>query len=268
MSLLKASFSFFSLKRLMGIKSNAKHSFKRFWEIDLLRGIAIIMMIVFHFFYDLNYLNVYKLNLYSGFFLIFVYLIGTCFILLVGISLTLSYSRAKKSSIKKELPLKYLKRGLKIFVLGLLITVITWIYLDEGFVVFGVLHCIGISIILAYPFLKFRYYNLLLGILLVLVGVILKNFTFNFHWLVWLGFTPHWFYTVDYFPLLPWFGVVLIGIFIGNTLYPQHERTFKLRNFSGLKIARFFCFLGQNSLIIYLINQPVLLSIVYLFFVA
>jgi len=267
MPLSKAIFYNIFSNKNKDIKSNAKTSFKRFWEIDLLRGIAIIMMIIFHLLYDLNYLNVYKLDLYSGFFLIFVHFIGICFFLLVGISLTLSYSKTKKTSAKKNLPLKYLKRGLKIFALGLLITFITWIYLDEGFVVFGVLHCIGISIIFAFPFLHFRYYNFLLGIVLVFIGLILRNYTFEFPWFVWLGFTPHGFYAVDHFPLLPWFGVVLIGIFLGNTLYQKHERIFRLRDFSGLKITRFLCFLGQNSLIIYLINQPILLTFVYLLFV-
>ena len=44
---------------------------ERFWEIDLFRGIAIIMMIIFHIFFDLDFFNIYKQNLYSGFFLIF-----------------------------------------------------------------------------------------------------------------------------------------------------------------------------------------------------
>ena len=120
--------------------------------------------------------------------------------------------------------MKYLQRGLKIFGLGLIITLATWIWPGEGFIVFGALHCIGISIILAYPFLRFRYQNLLLGIILISIGIILKNFTFDFYWLLWLGFTPSTFYTVDYFPLLPWLGVVLIGIFVGNIIYPNFKR--------------------------------------------
>jgi len=28
----------------------------RFWEIDLVRGLAAVMMVVYHFFYDLNFL--------------------------------------------------------------------------------------------------------------------------------------------------------------------------------------------------------------------
>jgi len=238
----------------------------RFWEIDLLRGIAVIMMVIFHFFYDLNYLSVYKLDLYSGYFFIFVIIIGALFFILVGVSLTLSYSKSKKALTKKELKLKYLRRGLKIFALGIVITIITWIYLNEGFVIFGVLHCIGLSIIIAYPFLKLRFYNLILGFVLIFVGIILKNMTFDFSWFVWIGLKPYQFYTVDYFPLLPWFGVVLIGIFLGNTFYKKNERRFRLMDLSRLKIIRFFCFLGRHSLIIYFINQPLLLFIIFLIF--
>jgi uncharacterized membrane protein len=156
---------------------------------------------------------------------------------------------------------------LKIFGLGLLITLITWGYLDEGFVIFGVLHCIGLSIIFAYPFLNLRNFNLLLGFILIIIGVILKQFTFNFQWLVWLGFRPIQFYTIDYFPLLPWFGVILIGIFLGNTFYPNHSRIFNISKIPGFKAIRLFVFIGQYSLIIYFIHQPILLSIIYLFFV-
>lgn len=241
-------------------------AYNRFWEVDLLRGIAIVMVIVFHILYDLNFFGIYKMELYSGLSLIFVYLVGTLFLLLVGISLTLSYSKAKNNLTKKQLQLKYLKRGLGIFGLGLLITFATWIYLaGKGFVVFGVLHCIGISIILAYPFLRFRYQNLVLGATLISAGIILKNFTFDFNWLLWLGFTPYNFYTVDYYPLLPWFGVVLIGIFLGNSLYQNNMRKFNLKDHSQFIIVRFACFLGRHSLIIYLIHQPILVGFIHLF---
>jgi uncharacterized membrane protein len=242
-----------------------KESFVRFWEIDFLRGIAIIMMIFFHFLYDLNYLDILNLSLYTGYFLIYVYIIGISFFLLVGISLTLSYSKVKNSLTKSELRLKYLIRGLKIFFLGLLITLITYVYLDEGFVIFGVLHCIGISIIIAYPFLKFCYFNLLFGLFLIVFGLILKNLTFNFYWFIWLGFRPEIFYTIDYFPLLPWFGIILIGIFFGNMFYSNRIRRFKLIDLSRNFIIKFFVYLGEHSLIIYFIHQPIILFILYLY---
>ena len=75
---------------------------RRFWEIDFLRGIAVVMMIVFHSLYDLNFFHVYKMGLYSGFSLLFVYSIGCIFILLVGISLTLSYSKTRRVITKER----------------------------------------------------------------------------------------------------------------------------------------------------------------------
>ena len=239
---------------------------KRLWEIDFLRGIAIVMMIIFHILYDLNYFDIVKLSLYSGLFLLFVSSIGITFLILVGISLTLSYSRVKDKLTERQLHLKFLTRGLYIFGLGLIITIVSWLFLGKGFIVFGVLHCIGISIILAYPFLKFRYLNLFLGLILIFFGFLLKNYTFDFYWLFWLGFIPSHFYTVDYFPLLPWFGFVLVGIFLGNSLYPDFKRVFRLEDLSKFRVISFFSYLGRHSLFIYFVHQPILLSIIYLFF--
>jgi len=241
----------------------AKH-IQRFWEIDLLRGIAIILMIIFHFFYDLNFYKIYKISLYTDFFLVYAYAVGSVFILLVGISLSLSHSRIKNKLSKQQIIKKFFIRGLKIFTLGLIISLATWLYLREGFIIFGVLHCIGLSIILAVPFLKLKKFNLILGIILVSFGIILKSFTFDFYWLMWLGFTPTTLYTVDYYPLLPWFGIVLIGIFVGNIFYKDYKRIISVRDLSKYKPIKFFSFLGRNSLIIYFLHQPILIAIIHL----
>jgi len=237
---------------------------QRFWEIDFLRGIAIIMMIAFHFFYDLNYFGAQRVNFDSGFWWWFGRTIATTFILLVGISLTLSYSRIKRMK-KRNLFKKYLFRGLKIFSYGLIITLVTWIFLKRGFIVFGILHFIGISIILAYPFLKLRFWNFLLGITFILIGIYIGNFYLNSYWLMWLGLIPHYFYTVDYFPIFPWFGVTLIGLFLGNMIYPDGKRRLKISDISNFPLTRLLCFLGRNALLIYLIHQPILLIFLYLF---
>ncbi|VUT26625.1 MAG: hypothetical protein MOIL_01641 [Candidatus Methanolliviera sp. GoM_oil] len=195
------------------------HPEKRFWEIDFLRGLAIIMMVVFHLLYDLTYFGGFNFNLHSGFWLYFARATATIFIFLVGVLLTPSFSISKKiQNLRKKLYLKYLKRGLRIFSWGLIITLMTWIFLRDGFVRFGILHLIGISIILTHPFLKLRYWNLLPGIAFISLGIHLKNFTFGFLWLVCLGFMPDHFYTVD-FPNFPWFGVVLIGVFFLQIYY-------------------------------------------------
>ncbi|MGB6371423.1 MAG: heparan-alpha-glucosaminide N-acetyltransferase [Atribacterota bacterium] len=238
---------------------------QRFWEIDFLRGIAIIMMVLYHLLYNLHYFAHYNINVYSGFWMYFARTTATTFIFLVGVSLSVSFSRTKKiHKDRNKLFMKYLRRGLKVFSWGLTITLVTRIFLGKAFVIFGILHLIGISIILAYPFLKLRYWNLLIGFLCIFLGAYLKGFSFDFYWLSWLGFRPAQFYSVDYFPLLPWFGVVLMGIFFGNLLYSDYSRRFQLVDlsfFSGIKV---FCFLGEHSLLIYLLHHPLIIAVLYL----
>lgn len=240
---------------------------KRFWEIDSLRGIAIIMMVAFHLIFDLYYFGIYNFNVHSGFLWWFARITAFIFIFLVGVSLSLSYSRTtflNNYKNQKELFFKYLKRGLKIFGYGLIITAVTWIFIGNGFIIFGILHLIGIAIILEYPFLKHKYINLILGIIFIAAGIYLMGFRFDFYGLLWLGFTPYSFYTLDYFPLLPWLGVVSLGIFFGNTIYENYARHFKLPDFSKYFPIKVLGFLGRYSLLIYLIHQPVILFVLYI----
>jgi len=227
---------------------------QRFWEIDFLRGIAIILMIIFHIAFDLEFFDIVNLNIDSLPWTIFRISIFSLFFLLVGISLNIGKSRGKHFK-------SYLTRGLKVFFWGLIITLVTYIFMKEGFVRFGVLHFIGLSIILSYPFLKLKYLNLLIAVPIAAVGLYLYSISFNFSWLLWMGLKPMGFYTVDYFPLLPYFGIILVGIFLGGILYPNGVRVFKLKE----SPVKFIDYLGKKSLIIYLIHQPVIIGILFLY---
>lgn len=244
---------------------------QRFWEIDLLRGIAIILMIAFHFLFDLSFFGIYPININSGFLWFFPRIIASIFIFLVGISLYLSYTRADRLGIylkERDFFFKYFKRGIWIFSLGLLITLATWIFIRADFIIFGILHFIGLAIILQYPFLKYikryKYINLAAGLLFITVGLYLVSFTFSFSWLLWLGFIPQNLQTVDYFPLLPWLGVVSMGIFAGGILYKNYQRKFNIPDISANILVKIFSFLGRHSLIIYFIHQPILITLLYL----
>jgi len=237
----------------------------RFWEIDVLRGVAIIMMIIYHLLFDLTFFGIYPIDLWSLPLQLFLYPIGTMFLLLVGISLTISYSRASERLTAWQLRKKFILRGLFIFTGGMVITLATYLYLHQGYVVFGVLHCIGLSIILAYPLIELRFSALFLGSVCIAAGVYLQALvTVDFPWLLWLGFIPRNFFTVDYFPLLPWIGVILIGIFLGQSLYQGHTRKFRFPDYSEKKTVRGMSFLGRHSLLIYFIHQPILLALLAL----
>lgn len=238
---------------------------ERFWEVDLIRGIALLMMITYHLIYDLYYFGNYGIDANSGVWLILGRSTAILFITIVGVSLSLSYARVKDDLSTNEILIKYVKRGGFIFSLGLLITIATYLFLKgEGYVRFGILHLIGVAVILSVPLLRYKYVNLVGAGVVIVTGFYLADLSFSFNWLLWLGFRPEGFHTVDYFPILPWFGLVLLGIFIGKLLYPEYSRMIKIPDLSRKKPIRFVSFIGQNTLIFYLVHQPILISVLYL----
>ncbi|OYT26551.1 MAG: hypothetical protein B6U97_03530, partial [Candidatus Altiarchaeales archaeon ex4484_96] len=185
----------------------------RLWEIDLLRGVAVLGMITYHLAFDLSYFNVADIGLHAALWTMVGRATASVFVFLVGVSLSLSYSRLKLKGGETKKTRRYLLRGLKIFLYGVVITAVTWFFLDEDFVLFGILHLIGSSIILSIPLLDEKPRTLFFaGILLACFFIIPPSFLLTeSHWLIWLGFPPQGFSSVDYAPLLPWYGIVLLG---------------------------------------------------------
>lgn len=239
----------------------AQSSARRLWEIDAWRGLAIVSMVIYHFAWDLKaYAEVY-IDLFSPFWFYFQRSIASSFVLLVGISLTVSYSRTRQNvDGMTGLYWKFFRRGLLVLGTGLAMGTALRL-MGAGRIDFGVLHMIGVSIILAYPFLRFRWLNLLFIAILMPLSYYLKTIeTTTLAW-VWLGITPPGYAPQDFFPLVHWFAVVLIGVFIGNSLYTNGVRQFSLRNYSAFFPFNLLGFLGKHSLLIYVIHQPILVGI-------
>ena len=96
-------------------------------------------------------------------------------------------------------------RGLTVFTWGLVIGLVTYLALGTGYYVrFGILHLIGLSIILAYPFLRYRWLTLALGIVLIALGPLIQGMRLDLPWLEWLVPTPG--SGLGYAPLLPLVG--------------------------------------------------------------
>ena len=237
-------------------------AYHRFWEIDVLRTIAIVMMITFHTLYLLNYFGIHDTGVPSsyGFWRWFPRLTGGTFIFVAGLSLTIAYSRAKRIS-------GFTLRGLKIFGYGMVITLITWLISRAGYVRFGILHFFGIAFMLAPFFVRFRVINLVLGVALMATGIYLleQRILVDFPWLLWLGLIPHGFWTMDYWPLLPWFGLFLVGMFCGKVLYPQGNRRFNIHEFND-PITSALTFPGRHPLVIYLAQWPAIIGVLLILF--
>jgi uncharacterized membrane protein len=235
----------------------------RFVEIDLMRGIAVIMMVIYHVLFDIYFFNISPVDVTTGFWKLFAIVTASLFLLLVGISFTLSASKAEKLLDRRNFLLKYLKRGISVLLIAAMISVVTWWYLGEGYIIFGILHLIGFSIIIAPFFFHRKQLSLYGGILIIIIGTILSSVRGPFI-LLPLGIYPASFYSVDYTPIFPWFGIVLIGIYIGELLYPEGKRgtllpeALKHHAMSGSP-EKALAFLGRHSLAIYILHQPVII---------
>ncbi|MCO6450385.1 MAG: DUF1624 domain-containing protein [Caldilineales bacterium] len=232
---------------------------ERLWEIDALRGIAIIMMVIYHLLWDLRGLGGYDINVNTGFWHYWQLVTASTFIGVMGLSLTLSFNYARSHGRTDNLWPKYLLRGFEIFSWGILVGIVTFLFQPNLYVRFGILHLIGVSIMLSYPFLNRRWLALGLGLALILLAELVGPLGLNFNWLDWLGLdaTPR--PAFDHFPLIPWFGVALIGIFLGDALYPDGKRRFGMPDLGQRWPVRGLRLMGQNSLLIYLIHQPILI---------
>jgi uncharacterized membrane protein len=211
----------------------------RFWGIDFFRGIAVIMMVIFHCLFYIDYFGFADLKLYSGFIGKFQMIIPLIFLTVSGISSNIQSRMHGKKAV--------LLRGLKVLGLGLIITAVTWLLFPDNFVFFGILHCLGFCIILSYFFS--RLCALIFGIIILFIGNMVNNYAVNFKYLSILGFKYPALSTFDYYPLIPWLGIFLIGYFIGSIFCGSK----KAKNVNNKAIS-IVCFIGKNSLKIYFIH--------------
>ena len=259
-----------NLPNLNKTKSYAKIS-DRFMELDILRGIAIIGMIYLHILWDLDYYGVTPINneIYK-----FQKIVPALFFVLVGICLIVSRNKKIRlpSFDEKKYDVHLIVRGLKVFSLGMIITTITLLFITDKPIFFGVLHCIGLCIIFSIPFLKLKpSYTFIAGVMIIVLGLSLNLFPMEDPSIMHLAAGIHQAdvaaYTIDYFPIFPWFGLTLIGVSLGNVLYKDNKRRFRLPDISRYKPAAMFSWLGKHSLAIYLIHQPVIAGAISLYLI-
>ena len=149
---------------------------------------------------------------------------------------------------------KVTKRFVQLSFFSALITVASYIIFPQTWIYFGVLHFITVASVMALLFVRLEWIALILGILIV---ALFNLNIINMHWLYELakGVLHLPIRTEDLVPLTPWFGVVLIGIFIG-------EKRLFLFPLPSNKFTEFIGLLGKHSLVIYLVHQPLFFGII------
>jgi len=223
----------------------------RIQAIDFIKGIDIVFMVLFNYSITLDYFNLIRIPSDHLYRYPLPISIASIFIFMSGISAHLSFEKHKE-----KLTRKYFIRGMKLLFFALLITLFTYVFVPRYTIYFGILHFFAVASFLIPIFIKYKKLNLIAGLSIILSGVYLQQQTFNFSYLLWLGFVPENFSTFDYFPLIPWLGIILLGVYFSRHII---QKTANIKFKSGL--SSIFKFLGKHSLTVYLIHQPLLIML-------
>lgn len=258
---------------------------KRIVLLDTVRGLLLLFVIWFHLSYDLNDIFGVHLDYMTW---QETYIFRDCFvgllILISGICCNLTHSN--------------LLRGVKTLGWGMVITVVTAWMMPGELIIFGILHFFGVSMMIygvlewcgrvlqGTGVLKEQYCGVStalikkclfvgLAVVSVLLFILTRNWyelntvellggwTKNSPWkylLFFLGFDTGC-TSADYYPLIPWLFLFLTGAFLGKDIKKK-----KLWEGFYKDVCRPVTWIGQHTLWIYLIHQPVVYGVLYVWF--
>jgi uncharacterized membrane protein len=213
-------------------------------DLDSFRGLAVLWMILFHTAYDLRLFAYVSWDFSQGFWYAFPRVIAFTFLFCVGISLNFTHQHA----INRE---QLWRRSIKLGTSALAVSIGTYIAFPSQWIYFGTLHCIFFGSILGALLVNHRK---LAGTLLVTILILQYGLGFDIKWVSSLTQK----FSMDFIPIYPWFWAILAGLMLG----PYLSRFSFLRN---LQAPFFLKFLGQHSLKIYLVHQPLIFGTIWLF---
>ena len=234
---------------------------KRYPELDFARGFAILLMATYHTAFDLSQFYGWDIDVLSGGWKLLARVTATLFLVIVGMGAAVSYERTKRDAPAGRL-YGCAMRFIKIGSAALLVSIATFVANPDTFVRFGILHLIAVSALILplFAFLKER--TAILGIILIALGPIVHVMRNDNPLFLPFGIRPMVFHTVDYFPMVPWFGVILIGYAGGYFLYiRRHVETPQWGVSTGSAIMTWP---GRHALLLYLIHQPIIIGILWM----
>ncbi len=223
----------------------------RYPEIDLLRTLAIMGMVVYHFVFMAWYIDGWTVDPMSPEWRLLARTTSNTFLFLVGVSFVLA---SKNKQTEAAIWKRAIKRSITVLCAAFLVTIVTIIFDPAEYIRFGILHCIGFSMLLLPLFRKLREGNILLGILVLVIGFQFYLLPIKSELFLPLGLITEDFSTLDFFPIIPWSGIILIGAGVGSFLYER----LKLKPLLEQKEWYWVTFPGRYALPIYLIHPVII----------
>ena len=233
----------------------------RYALLDELRGLDLVSMMLYHACWDMMFLFGIWMDWYTGMpGRLWQQAICWVFILLSGFCAPFGRHM--------------LRRGVTVFAAGAVVTAVTLLFMPEERVIFGVLTFLGTAMLLTgvlEPLLKKVMPAVGLAVSAVLFAVcypvgsgwvglggwklMLPQSLYANYFTAFFGFYPDWFYSTDYFALLPWLFLFWAGYFLHGTV--GRARMEPLRR----PVCPALGWMGRHSLLLYLLHQPVIYGV-------
>ncbi|HEX2017866.1 MAG TPA: heparan-alpha-glucosaminide N-acetyltransferase [Aurantimonas sp.] len=228
--------------------------------VDIARAIALLAMVVYHFTWDLEFFHYVERGLTGeGGWSVFARIIASSFLFLVGISLVLAHDRGVRWR-------PFLFRLGQVAAGAAAVTIATWLATPNSFVFFGILHHIVLASLVGLIFLRLPWFiTAVAAAVVVALPSYVSNPAFDSHWLAWIGLFESAPLSNDLVPVFPFLGAVLAGVAVAQ-LAKSAGIFDRLRGWNGRLQALWpLGWLGRHSLLFYLVHQPVLIGLVFVF---
>jgi len=240
-------------------------------EIDIFKNIALILMIIYHTFFMIDFMKIYHFNMNSGLLKIIASISHNTFITLAGVNLYLSYKNNKKKKFFK----KQNKRVFKIIKGAIFMNIFSYFaFGDILYIKFGILHFMATAILMSYPIVHSKYLTLIVSMTFYLISNYVKNNSYKMDFCEYspltcfiLGiYNKHNIHisSYDHFSILHSFGLFSFGIFLGHLFY-ENDKLKEIDIKNNNELVQIFEKFSKNTFNIYLLHWPILYIIFYIY---
>lgn len=232
--------------------------------VDAVRGVAVAAMVLYHFLWDTTVFGLTAFDLFGDpAWLTYRTVVLWLFLGLVGVSLVLAQDRGLSARTIAG-------RVLLLAACAAAITVASILLFPDAPIFFGVLHHIAVAIVLGLVFLRLPTPVVLVAaVVTIMAPEVAAHPVFDQDWLMWVGLVTETPRSNDYVPVFPWFGAVLAGIVLGRTLLAKRDDLAAVLSWRPASwLPRAVVWTGRNSLLAYMVHQPILIGLLMLYALA
>jgi len=242
---------------------------ERFSEIDLVRGLALIGMAVYHEVHIAKFIVTGQFWQAAGVPRLFGWLVALTFLFVFGMSAQIKYQRLRQKKLPfPQIYQQFFWRAVVIAMSAGVVSLSTWLSLPDHWIRMGVLHFFAIATLLLPFFLENKKRLLVAVIAVLLIWAVLQPFdtsSLTTYWLLPFDLLPAGYTSLDHWPQIPFLAVPLAGALLSTWYVPRRTQWIP-HNFSTVRLTAPFVWIGRHSLLVYLLHVPGLLLFTFLIY--